>query len=183
MSLRLFSRLTIGHRNSRRSRGVRWHNDRLDRFRKAQEDGTFEAALAEIRAGAKRGHWIWFIFPQLAGLGSSPLSQRYGIRDAAEAAHYVRDPLLRARLITIAVAAAEQLRRGVKLVDLMGGSLDALKVLSSMTLFEEMSGRVDAVEHNESLLALRDACRVILEAAALEGYGRCAFTRSRLQEG
>jgi uncharacterized protein (DUF1810 family) len=162
---------------------VRWQTDRLDRFRRAQADGTFEAAIAEVRAGAKRGHWIWFIFPQLAGLGSSPLSQRYGIRDAAEAADYASDPVLGARLIAVAVAAAEQLRRGVKLVDLMGGSLDALKVVSSMTLFEEISGRLDAVEHNESLLGLREACREILEAAALEGYGRCAFTKSRLQAG
>src|SRR3954468_11680209 len=65
----------------------------LDRFLKAQED-SYETALDELKAGRKRSHWIWFIFPQLAGLGHSPTSQFYGIISLEEASAYLRHPIL-----------------------------------------------------------------------------------------
>ena len=81
----------------------------LQRFHDAQADADsgFEAALAEMRSGRKRKHWIWCIFPQLAGLGRSGIAQHYGIQDLEEACQYLRDPVLRFRYeeITAAVAA------------------------------------------------------------------------------
>src|SRR5690606_17445562 len=75
----------------------------LDRFHSAQDspDAGFDAALRELQAGRKRGHWIWYILPQLAGLGMSGMSQRYAIRDAQEAVAYLQDPVLRDRLLAI----------------------------------------------------------------------------------
>ena len=87
---------------------------RLQRFTDAQDQrgSGFESALAEMQSGRKRGHWIWYVFPQLAGLGQSSMAQIYGIDGVAEAEAYLRDPILRRRLLTIALAVAEQLRRG-----------------------------------------------------------------------
>ena len=68
----------------------------LDRFVSAQED-VYDSALAEIRAGRKRTHWMWFVFPQLRGLGSSPISRQFAIRSAAEARAYLAHPTLRRR--------------------------------------------------------------------------------------
>ena len=70
----------------------------LARFVRAQ-DGVYEKALAEMRQGQKRTHWMWFIFPQLEGLGSSPTAQRYAIRSADEARAYLAHPVLGARLL------------------------------------------------------------------------------------
>jgi uncharacterized protein (DUF1810 family) len=69
----------------------------LQRFVEAQ-DGIFEQALAEIRAGSKRSHWMWFIFPQIAGLGHSPASQLYAIQSIEEAREYLEHPILGSRL-------------------------------------------------------------------------------------
>ena len=98
---------------------------RLQRFKDAQDQrgSGFEAALAEMQGGRKRGHWIWYVFPQLAGLGHSAMSQTYGIDGLAGAEAYLRDPILRRRLITITLAVAEQLRRGVSIESLMNSSI------------------------------------------------------------
>ena len=79
---------------------------RLDRFRDAQADthSGFAAALGELEAGRKTGHWIWYVFPQLAGLGQSMTAVHYGLADAAEAADYLRDPVLGERLVAAAAA-------------------------------------------------------------------------------
>jgi uncharacterized protein (DUF1810 family) len=105
----------------------------LARFVDAQDaGGAYDSALAELRAGSKRGHWIWFVFPQVEGLGRSPTSQLFGVRGLAEARAYAAHPVLGPRLVAAARA----------LVDLPGsdpvavlGSIDAVKVRSSMTLF------------------------------------------------
>lgn len=80
------------------------HN--LSRFLVAQE-GVYDRALAEVRNGLKMTHWMWFIFPQVAGLGSSPMSQEYAIKSRAEAAAYLDHPVLGPRLVAIAEAALE----------------------------------------------------------------------------
>jgi uncharacterized protein (DUF1810 family) len=103
----------------------------LDRFLSAQA-GVFPQVLAELGAGSKRSHWIWFIFPQMKGLGHSPQSEFYGIGSLQEAAAYARHPLLGPRL--------EQCARLVNLVegktiDRILGFPDDLKFRSSMTLF------------------------------------------------
>ena len=105
----------------------------IERFVHAQDGGTYERALAEIRAGRKRSHWIWFVFPQARGLGRSPMAERYGIGSREELDAYVNHPLLRAHLIEISHALLAL--SGSDPVAVLGDT-DALKVRSSMTLFE-----------------------------------------------
>jgi uncharacterized protein (DUF1810 family) len=103
----------------------------LDRFLTAQA-GVIDAALGELRAGRKSGHWIWYVFPQLAGLGRSPLSRQYGISGIDEARAYLRHPVLRDRLVECAGAL---LIHSDRTADQILGDVDAMKVRSSMTLF------------------------------------------------
>ena len=105
----------------------------IERFVRAQGSGTYEQALTEIRAGRKRSHWIWFVFPQARGLGRSPMAERYGIASHAELDAYVNHPLLRTRLLEISHALLAL--PGSDPVAVLG-DIDALKVRSSMTLFE-----------------------------------------------
>lgn len=107
----------------------------LDRFAAAQA-GSFETALAEIRRGRKRSHWMWYIFPQIAGLGHSPMAERYAIRSLDEARAYLAHPVLGQRLRSC-VAALQDLT-GTTAQAVFGG-IDALKLRSSLTLFAETS--------------------------------------------
>ncbi|WP_380787963.1 DUF1810 domain-containing protein [Sphingomonas sp. R86521] len=102
----------------------------LDRFVAAQ-DGVYRQALAELRRGAKTSHWMWFVFPQIAGLARSAMAQAYAIGSADEARAYLAHPVLGPRLIeaTQAVTAANGSAEAI-----MGG-IDAVKLRSSMTLF------------------------------------------------
>ena len=102
----------------------------LSRFVTAQAD-VYDTALAELRAGAKRSHWMWFIFPQIAGLGQSAMARRYAIASADEARAYLAHPLLGPRLIeaTAAVVAAKSRAEAIL------GGIDSIKLRSSMTLF------------------------------------------------
>jgi uncharacterized protein (DUF1810 family) len=152
----------------------------IARFVDAQADGEYERALAEIRAGRKRGHWIWYTFPQIAGLGSSHMSQAYAIQDRGEAEEYLRHPLLAQRLAEIAGAAAGHLRNGVALNTLMGSSIDAAKLVSSMTLFGEVARRLPENARTAEADALANAAEAILAAAATQGYPRCEHTIRRL---
>lgn len=107
----------------------------LDRFLAAQEH-DYPTALAEIRAGSKRSHWMWYVFPQLAGLGSSGTARRYAIRSAAEARAYLAHPVLGARLREIARAACEAPAADART---LMGSPDDLKLRSCATLFAHVS--------------------------------------------
>ena len=109
----------------------------LNRFLSAQQ-GVYERALAELKGGQKRTHWIWFIFPQIDGLGYSPTAKRYSIKSVEEARQYLDHPVLGKRLLECTEA----------VVALKGGSVseifgypDDLKFRSSMTLFEKIAGR------------------------------------------
>lgn len=116
----------------------------LQRFVDAQA-GDYAQALAELRAGHKRSHWIWYVLPQLRGLGTSAMSQRYGIGSRAEAHAYLAHPLLGARLREcVAALMAHRGRRGA--VEILG-SIDALKCRSCLTLFDA------AADHGEPLFA------------------------------
>jgi uncharacterized protein (DUF1810 family) len=108
----------------------------LQRFVGAQE-ATFAGALAELEAGRKQSHWMWFIFPQLAGLGRSATAQRYGIVSAGEARAYFAHPLLGPRLFRCTQAV---LRHAGAAPERVFGAVDALKFRSSMTLFEAVCG-------------------------------------------
>jgi uncharacterized protein (DUF1810 family) len=103
----------------------------LQRFVDAQS-GTYYQALAELRAGAKRSHWMWFVFPQVAGLGRSPMAQRYAISGLDEARAYLAHPVLGPRLLECARALTGLAGRSAEQVF---GPIDAVKLRSSMTLF------------------------------------------------
>ena len=109
----------------------------LERFVEAQE-GDYEDALAEIRAGEKQSHWIWYVFPQMKGLGMSWTSEFYGIADLDEAKAYLAHPVLGARLREITAAILQHRRESARKIL---GFPDDLKVCSCMTLF-------DAIEPN-----------------------------------
>jgi uncharacterized protein (DUF1810 family) len=108
----------------------------LDRFVAAQ-DGIYDTALGEIRRGSKRSHRMWFIFPQVAGLGSSPMAQRYAIGSLGEARAYLPHAVLGARYRQC-VTALQDL--GSMTAGTIFGSIDAMKLRSSLTLFEKASG-------------------------------------------
>ncbi|MBP1231363.1 uncharacterized protein (DUF1810 family) [Arthrobacter sp. PvP102] len=105
----------------------------LERFVQAQDaNGTYHRALGELADGSKESHWMWFIFPQVSGLGQSPTSRRYAITSLAEARAYLGHPVLGPRLLECARAVAAH--TGVSAVRIFGG-IDARKLQSSMTLF------------------------------------------------
>lgn len=108
----------------------------LQRFIDAQQ-GVFEQACAELRAGRKTGHWIWFVFPQMKGLGLSGASRYYGLRSLAEARAYVAHPVLGPRLETATRLMLDH--AGMPLARVLG-SPDDLKFCSSMTLFTRAGG-------------------------------------------
>ena len=112
----------------------------LQRFIDAQQD-VYPAALAELRAGTKRSHWMWFVFPQLAGLGRSETARHFAIRDLAEARAYLAEPTLRARLIEASRAVGDW--AGKLSLQAIFGEIDALKFVSSLTLFEQAADAAD----------------------------------------
>ncbi len=154
----------------------------LSRFHQAQSGSWsgYATALAEIRQGRKRSHWIWYIFPQIDGLGSSSTAREYALRDLDAACAYLRDPLLHAHYEEIATAVADQLAHGVPLETLMGGSTDALKLVSSLTLFRAAATRLTAGEASFFTLARR--CDSILQTLAAQCYPPCSFTLDRIRD-
>jgi uncharacterized protein (DUF1810 family) len=108
----------------------------LERFVTAQ-DTVFDQALGELREGNKRTHWIWFVFPQIAGLGHSVMARHYAIADRGEAQDYLAHPILAQRLREATNALL--IWQGRRSAETILGSIDALKVRSSMTLFEAVS--------------------------------------------
>jgi uncharacterized protein (DUF1810 family) len=111
----------------------------LERFVDAQAE-TYGSALSEIGQGAKRGHWMWFMFPQIAGLGSSAMARHYAIGSLNEARAYLAHPVLGARLREC-VAALHRL--GDTTAERVFGGIDAVKLRSSLTLFAVAGGGAD----------------------------------------
>ena len=107
------------------------YNYNLNRFIEAQ-NRDYDTALAEIRAGKKASHWMWYIFPQLKGLGRSSTSEYYGLSGIKEAQVYLSDPILKARLIEITDAVIAHKDKSAE--EIFGG-IDAKKLRSCMTLF------------------------------------------------
>jgi uncharacterized protein (DUF1810 family) len=105
----------------------------LERFVTAQDEGgTYPRAVGELRAGRKESHWMWFVFPQLAGLGHSSMARKFALRSLAEARAYLEHPVLGPRLLECTSIVAETPGRSVEDVF---GAVDAMKLRSSMTLF------------------------------------------------
>jgi len=111
--------------------------DSLSRFVEAQQS-VWPQAIAELQAGDKRSHWMWFIFPQIAGLGRSATAQFYAIADREEAQSYLRHAVLGPRLVEASEAMLGHC--GSKSADAILGAIDAMKLKSSMTLFEIAGG-------------------------------------------
>ncbi|RZJ13553.1 MAG: DUF1810 domain-containing protein [Rubrivivax sp.] len=107
----------------------------LERFISAQQC-SYAGALAELRAGRKTGHWIWFVLPQLRGLGQSRMAHEYGIADRAEAEAYVAHPLLGARLCECVQA---MLAHRGRTAESILGDVDAMKFRSCLTLFDAVA--------------------------------------------
>jgi len=108
----------------------------LQRFVDAQAGGVFEAALAELAAGRKRSHWMWFIFPQHRDLGQSPTAKFYGLSGTDEAQAYAAHPVLGQRLRAVARLALSHLKAGTSAENIFG-PVDAMKLRSSMEIFAE----------------------------------------------
>lgn len=153
----------------------------LERFHEAQgaAGSGFAAALAEIRSGCKRSHWIWYVFPQIEGLGHSATARFFALCGLDEACAYLRDPVLASRYQEITGAVAEQLRGQAGLEGLMGSQIDALKLVSSLTLFRAAAAR----RQTEDAKALSALCDEVLRAASLQGFPPCAHTLSRVTAG
>lgn len=110
----------------------------LQRFIDAQ-DGVFDIAITELRAGLKQSHWMWFVFPQLAGLGRSPTAQFYGLGSIDEARAYLTHPLLGTRLRDCVAAIGTW--AGKRTPEQILGTIDALKLRSCLTLFDQVEPR------------------------------------------
>jgi uncharacterized protein (DUF1810 family) len=159
---------------------------RLDRFRDAQNSSYagFESALDEVRSGGKRGHWIWYIFPQIAGLGTSDAARTFALEGEEEAAEFLRDSELRSRLLTIASAVADQLRTGStpSLRTLMGSDIDARKVVSSLTLFGHVARKLHDSDDIDAYRSIATVADDVLALAASQGYPPCSYTLRRLRD-
>src|SRR5262249_50248906 len=110
----------------------------LERFVQAQE-GDYKQALSEVRSGRKLSHWMWYIFPQIEGLGSSSMSRRYSLKSVEEAKAYLGHPLLGPRLVACAKAVVDVHGRSAREIF---GSPDDMKLRSCATLFASVSPEV-----------------------------------------
>ncbi|MCD9625289.1 DUF1810 domain-containing protein [Rhabdothermincola salaria] len=144
---------------------------------------TFAGALAEIEGGRKTGHWMWFVFPQVDGLGSSHTARSYAIRSPAEAEAFLLHPILGPNYRTITRAVWKRtVGEGQELRSLLG-TPDDLKLLSSLTLFGQVAGRMvrrgdGDVDELEALVA---QAAEICDHAAQSGYAPCETTLSFLE--
>ncbi len=153
-------------------------SEKVERFNQAHANPTagFDAAIGQLQAGRKVGHWVWYIFPQLEGLGKSNAAQRFALADEEDAWAYVAHPLLGARL-ALAFETVVQYRR--TLHELMADPVDARKLVSSLTLFYSVCQI--HLHDADKLLAARAraitmASHRLLKKAAGEGLPKCAFT-------
>ena len=139
--------------------------DNLQRFTDAQ-DGVYETALSELRSGAKQSHWMWFVFPQLRGLGLSPTAQYYGIASLDEAQAYLAHPILGPRLRECVEAILPWAEH--RSAEQVLGPIDAMKLRSRLTLFDQVEpvslftaglARFFGGERDERTLAMLNAAR------------------------
>ena len=153
----------------------------LERFLEAQDRGDYQRALRELGAGRKTGHWIWYILPQLRGLGHSSTAIHYGLEGVEEAVAFLGHPVLRQRLGQIVAVIHDQVcQNSPRLNGLMGSGTDALKLVSCLTLFEAVARALDLREPAPDLALLATRAHDILEAAEAQGYARCSFTLKSL---
>lgn len=148
----------------------------LQRFLDAQAGIGFtpyETALAEMRAGHKQSHWIWYVFPQIQ-LGTSALSEHFAIKSHNEAKAYLTNETLRNRYLEISTEVLQRLEEGVNPTFLMCGSTDREKLISSTTLFEHFATQVDSGPLYPTLFHL-------LTSIEAQGLTRCAPTKKWIE--
>jgi uncharacterized protein (DUF1810 family) len=134
--------------------------EELEMFVEAQ-DTVWSDVLAELSAGKKTGHWMWFVFPQLAELGQSHMAQLYGIEDLSEATAYLGHDILRARLVEVsALMLSHQSQQAAAIL----GATDAKKLRSSMTLFASVPGAPDIFAEVLATFFAATPCDVTLQA-------------------
>ncbi len=152
----------------------------LKRFHRAQQwkgqesCSLYDKAYAEIQAGQKVSHWIWFIFPQLRALGMSKNAIYFGISDLAEACDYLEAPLLFEHYLAMVTLVQTKLREGVPIITLMGGGIDAKKICSSLTLYR--AAALHLISEKEGLLA--DQFRALAQCCddLLQQLSECSAT-------
>lgn len=152
--------------------------DSLARFREAQADESagVSVALAELRDGQKLSHWIWYVFPQWSGLGRSPTAKRYAIASAKEAHEFISDSALgRALAECTAALAAHCAPPGTKSLEDVLGDLDAMKVVSSLTLFTVIVARMPR-PRPPWVDAFARSAMALLDELDRRGGTRCAVT-------
>lgn len=132
----------------------------LERFLQAQEqDGSYDRALAELKAGRKTGHWIWWVFPQLKGLGTSHNSMFYGLADEAEARAYLEHPILGARYREcVMIVHGHLCKDGRSSLELMGSEVDLRKLRASLGLARKVTPPPDSclVQNIDKILPVLD---------------------------
>ena len=147
----------------------------LQRFVDAQHN-SFERALSEIEAGGKSSHWMWYVFPQIVGLGQSTTSLQYAIGSVEEAQAFLAHPVLGERYLQIVHGVWDQVvQRGLTVHDLFG-SPDDTKLVSSLTLFCGAARRLES-DDDASFI---DEANEILKAAYAQGLARCTTTEEFL---
>jgi uncharacterized protein (DUF1810 family) len=148
----------------------------LQRFVQAQKK-DYQLAKQELENGRKQSHWIWYIFPQLKGLGRSRMSQKYDIENGDEACAYLDDPILFERLHELLSIVKQQLEKGVSLVTLFNGKTDAYKFTSSITLFNLAAKQLSdsSVKPQKFKLFLQQSNEV-LDIIQKQNFNRCQYT-------
>src|SRR5262245_30924852 len=153
---------------------------RLSRFREAQDSlrAGYASALAEIQSGRKIGHWIWYVFPQIGGLGASELSRKFAIENAEEAEAFLRDRELRSRLFAITSALVQQIKGDAapSLRTVMNSEIDARTVVSSLTLFRHVARTLCETESTDVYGPFAAVADEVLAIAASQGHPPCEHT-------
>ncbi|KTD54299.1 hypothetical protein Lsai_3121 [Legionella sainthelensi] len=157
----------------------------IRRFIEAQRGKDFypsyQSAYAEIKAGKKRSHWIWYIFPQLATLGYSSTAKYFGIVDLNEACEFIQNKELFHNYYEIAQLILQQLEK-TPLTILMGGTVDAQKLISSLTLFRETAAvLISQGIKTQDFIRLIECCDQIFIKILNQGYFPCEETRLLVQ--
>ncbi len=153
----------------------------VEDFLRAQAH-TFEDAMAELRAGAKRTHWMWFVFPVLAGVSRSTTAVRFALPDVDAAAEYLRHPDLRARLVEAVKTVHDKVCvEAADVVTLMGGTVDAQKLVSCLSLFRSVARAAAAgADDLDDLAGLASHAHEIVEEAVRQGVPLCDVTEQAL---
>lgn len=156
----------------------------LKRYHEAQKGQPgYDKAKSELQKGRKTSHWIWYIIPQLQSLGYSELAKRYGIADFKEACDYLRDPLLFKRYNETVSLIERQLQK-IPVETLMGGTTDARKLASSLTLFQAAASFLSSANHQtqHDYAGLEQRCARIFQIITNQGYPPCKATLAELNK-